>query len=586
MYQALYRKWRPKTFDDVVGQEHITETLKKQVMNDRLSHAYLFIGTRGTGKTTCAKILAKAVNCEHPVNGNPCGECPSCRAIEEESTMDIVEMDAASNNGVDNIRALREDAIFSPTSVRKRVYIVDEVHMLSIGAFNALLKILEEPPEHLMFILATTELNKVPATILSRCQRYSFKRISVPQIRDRLNYVASQEPFELDTDAAEFIAQLSDGGMRDALSLLDQCSGTDHITVETVYSAMGLAGNLAISQMMDHILSHNAEEAVKLFHQMWKDGKDPSSMLNEINSLLRDVLITKIAPSGGNDLLSGTYAKDTLARFSGVMSLAELTSRMNIIQDALGAMRSSVNSRIDAELCLVRLCQPELSSGADALESRIDRLEKMLAGKIPAPAPAVRAAPAPAAAAPVPAPAPAPTPRPVPEPQMPDGSPLPEEPPMEDAEPYLPEIPEAPVKSEPPAPAAAAEPVPVPLEDPNSPGGSVSTEDPAFIEQLKDNLHEILSSGLKHFMRDPSITFVLKANILNLYIPDNFKYSMLNKQEVINTFRQEAYKLSGREINVVMHDKAYDHAAQSSTKDVHNLDRFKEVHFTGGNNNG
>ena len=182
MYQALYRKWRPKTFDDVVGQEHITETLKKQVMNDRLSHAYLFIGTRGTGKTTCAKILAKAVNCEHPVNGNPCGECPSCRAIEEESTMDIVEMDAASNNGVDNIRALREDAIFSPTSVRKRVYIVDEVHMLSIGAFNALLKILEEPPEHLMFILATTELNKVPATILSRCQRYSFKRISVPQI--------------------------------------------------------------------------------------------------------------------------------------------------------------------------------------------------------------------------------------------------------------------------------------------------------------------------------------------------------------------------------------------------------------------
>ena len=215
MYQALYRKWRPKTFDDVVGQEHITETLKKQVMNDRLSHAYLFIGTRGTGKTTCAKILAKAVNCEHPVNGNPCGECPSCRAIEEESTMDIVEMDAASNNGVDNIRALREDAIFSPTSVRKRVYIVDEVHMLSIGAFNALLKILEEPPEHLMFILATTELNKVPATILSRCQRYSFKRISVPQIRDRLNYVASQEPFELDTDAAEFIVKADPSVLQD-----------------------------------------------------------------------------------------------------------------------------------------------------------------------------------------------------------------------------------------------------------------------------------------------------------------------------------------------------------------------------------
>lgn len=589
MYQALYRKWRPKTFDDVVGQEHITETLKKQVMNDRLSHAYLFIGTRGTGKTTCAKILAKAVNCEHPVNGNPCGVCPSCRAIEEESVMDIVEMDAASNNGVDNIRDLREDAIFSPTSVRKRVYIVDEVHMLSLGAFNALLKILEEPPEHLMFILATTELNKVPATILSRCQRYSFKRISVPQIRDRLNYVASQEPFELDPEAAEFIAQLSDGGMRDALSLLDQCSGTDHITVETVYSAMGLAGNLAISQMMDHILAQNTEEAVKLFHQMWKDGKDPSSMLSEINTLLRDVLITKIAPSGGNDLLSGTYARDVLTRFSGIMSLAEVTSRMNIIQDALSAMRASANTRIDAELCLVRLCQPELSSGTDALESRIDRLEKMLAGGIPVSArpaaPAVKAVPE-TAPAPAPAPVQAPAPQPVPEPQMPDGSPLPEEPPAEEEvlydapSPEPAEEPEAPV---PPLPESSA---PSPVEDPNSPGGSVSVEDPAFLEKLKDNLHEILSVGLKPFMRDPTISFVLKADILNLYIPDNFKYGQLYKPEVISAFRQEAYKLSGREINVVMHDRAYDQDAQTVTKDVHDLDRFKEVHFTGGNNNG
>ena len=586
MYQALYRKWRPKTFDDVVGQEHITETLKKQVMNDRLSHAYLFIGTRGTGKTTCAKILAKAVNCEHPVNGNPCGVCPSCRAIEEESVMDIVEMDAASNNGVDNIRDLREDAIFSPTSVRKRVYIVDEVHMLSLGAFNALLKILEEPPEHLMFILATTERNKVPATILSRCQRYSFKRISVPQIRDRLNYVASQEPFELDPDAAEFIAQLSDGGMRDALSLLDQCSGTDHITVETVYSAMGLAGNLAISQMMDHIMEQKTEEAVKLFHQMWKDGKDPSSMLSEINTLLRDVLITKVAPSGGNDLLSGTYARDVLTRFSGSMSLAELTSRMNIIQDALSAMRASANSRIDAELCLVRLCQPELSSGIDALESRIDRLEKMLAGGIPASArpaaPAVQAAPA---AAPAPAPVPAPAPQPIPEPQMPDGSPLPEEPPPEDEPVYEPPAPEP---EEPAAlePTETEIPAPPPMEDPNSPGGSVSVDDPAFIDKLKDNLHEVLSVGLKHFMRDPTITYVLKANILNLYFPENFKYSLFNKPEVISAFRQEAYKLSGREINVVMHDGAYDQDAQTVTKDVHDLDRFKEVHFTGGNNNG
>ena len=223
MYQALYRKWRPQTFDEVVGQRHITETLKNQVRTGRLSHAYLFIGTRGTGKTTCARILAKAVNCEHPVDGNPCGVCPACRGISEGSVLDVVELDAASNNGVDNVRALREEAVFTPASVRKRVYIIDEVHMLSTSAFNALLKILEEPPEHLMFILATTELQKVPATILSRCQRHSFRRIDTPELADYIEYIASQERFSLSADAAELIARLADGGVRDALSLLDQC---------------------------------------------------------------------------------------------------------------------------------------------------------------------------------------------------------------------------------------------------------------------------------------------------------------------------------------------------------------------------
>ena len=270
----------------------------------------------------------------------------------------------------------------------------------------------------------------------------------------------------------------------------------------------------------------------------------------------------------------------------GSMSLAELTSRMNIIQDALSAMRASANSRIDAELCLVRLCQPELSSGIDALESRIDRLEKMLAGGIPASArpaaPAVQAAPA---AAPAPAPVPAPAPQPIPEPQMPDGSPLPEEPPPEDEPVYEPPAPE-PEEPAAPEPTETEIPAPPPMEDPNSPGGSVSVDDPAFIDKLKDNLHEVLSVGLKHFMRDPTITYVLKANILNLYFPENFKYSLFNKPEVISAFRQEAYKLSGREINVVMHDGAYDQDAQTVTKDVHDLDRFKEVHFTGGNNNG
>ena len=225
IYQALYRKYRPRTFDEVCGQEHITETLKAQVASGRLSHAYLFVGTRGTGKTTCAKILAKAVNCLHPVDGNPCGECAACRGIDEGSVLDVVEIDAASNNGVENVRALREEAVFSPASVKKRVYIIDEVHMLSTAAFNALLKILEEPPEHLMFILATTELRKVPGTILSRCQRYSFRRLDADVIAKRLNYIAAREGFDLTPEGAALLARLADGGMRDAISLLDQCSG-------------------------------------------------------------------------------------------------------------------------------------------------------------------------------------------------------------------------------------------------------------------------------------------------------------------------------------------------------------------------
>mgnify|MGYP002621507454 CR=1 FL=1 len=214
MYQALYRKWRPKTFSDVVGQEHVTETLQRQVAEGRLSHAYLFTGTRGTGKTTCAKILAKAVNCEHPENGNPCNKCQSCLGIESGGFLDVMELDAASNNGVDHVRALRDEAIYSPAQVKKRVYIIDEVHMLSIAAFNALLKILEEPPEHLMFILATTELHKVPATILSRCQRFAFRRIVPEDIVGRLNYIAYQESIELEPDAASFLARLADGGLR------------------------------------------------------------------------------------------------------------------------------------------------------------------------------------------------------------------------------------------------------------------------------------------------------------------------------------------------------------------------------------
>ena len=299
MYQALYRKWRPKTFDEVIGQEHITETLKSQVRNGSLSHAYLFIGTRGTGKTTCARILARAVNCEHPVDGNPCGRCAACRGILEGSVMDVVELDAASNNGVDNVRALREEAVFSPTEVKKRVYIIDEVHMLSTAAFNALLKILEEPPEHLMFILATTELQKVPATILSRCQRHSFRRLEAETISRYLLTIAGREQMNLEPDAADLIARLADGGVRDALSLLDQCAVNPRIDRDAVYQTVGLAGKKRIGELLDGILEHNSGKALQLFSSLWMEGKDPASVLTELSSLLRDIMILSVAPKGG-----------------------------------------------------------------------------------------------------------------------------------------------------------------------------------------------------------------------------------------------------------------------------------------------
>ena len=399
MYQALYRKYRPKTFDDVVGQEHITETLKKQVETGRLSHAYLFIGTRGTGKTTCAKILAKAVNCEHPVNGNPCNRCAACRGIDDGSILDVVELDAASNNGVDNVRALRDEAVFSPASVRKRVYIVDEVHMLSNSAFNALLKILEEPPEHLMFILATTELHKVPATILSRCQRHSFKRIPVDTITARLNFVAQQEHLDLQPDAAALLARMADGGMRDALTLLDQCCGNECISTDAVISAIGLAGNLRTAQLLRSVAAGDTAGALEQFRDLWQDGKDPSALLDELSMLQRDLLMQAVAPRGGRELLSGAYDPVTLEELSGAFSSAQLLANLQSIQQTLGAMASQPNPRIAAELCLIRLCRPELCDDVPTLCARMDKLEQTVySGAIPAPrasAPAPKAKPEP-----------------------------------------------------------------------------------------------------------------------------------------------------------------------------------------------
>ena len=375
MYQALYRKWRPRTFDDVVGQEHITETLKNQIMSGRLSHAYLFVGTRGTGKTTCAKILAKAVNCEHPENGSPCNKCNSCLGIDDGSIMDVVELDAASNNGVDNVRALRDEAVFSPVSVKKRVYIIDEVHMLSSSAFNALLKILEEPPEHLMFILATTELHKVPAPSLSRCQRHSFKRIEPHCLAKRISYVADKENMRLEPNAAELLARLADGSLRDGLSLLDQCSGEENITAESVLSAMGLAGNLRIAELLNKISEGDTGGALSVFNSLWRDGKAPATLLSELNSLIRDILMTKVAPKGGSELLSGGFDMDTLANQAKRMTSEELVCGLDSISAHLGSLRDGRDPKTTAELCIIGLCEPQLGDSVDNLKKRISMLE-------------------------------------------------------------------------------------------------------------------------------------------------------------------------------------------------------------------
>ncbi len=379
-YQALYRKYRPQTFDDVVGQLAVTQTIKTQLTKNQLSHAYLFTGSRGTGKTSCAKILARAVNCENPQDGNPCNCCPACRAIDAGSCMDVLEIDAASNNGVDNVRDLRDDAIYSPSQVKKRVYIIDEVHMLSISAFNALLKIIEEPPEHLLFILATTELHKVPATILSRCQRFSFRRISQEDIAARLQYVAYQENIDLDDSAARVLARMADGGMRDGLSLLDQCASATagELTADRVYACLGIAGEQKAAELLSYIAARDSKNALSLFNRLYADGKEMSALLDELACLCRDLLVLKTAPEAGLTMLSGVASDNDELGLSSILSTGELVRMMNLIQATLAGFTRSASRRMDAELCILNLCQPELSLDARSLNARLTKLEEQI----------------------------------------------------------------------------------------------------------------------------------------------------------------------------------------------------------------
>ncbi len=380
MHQALYRKWRPQTFSDVCGQDHITAILRYAVENGKTSHAYLFMGSRGTGKTTCAKILAKAVNCESPENGNPCGKCAACLSADSASCIDIVEMDAASNNGVDDIRQIRDEVEYLPAELKKKVYIIDEVHMLSQSAFNALLKTLEEPPAHVMFILATTEIHKIPATILSRCQRYDFRRISSEVIAARLEHIAKAEGIEIDHEAAFMLAHLAQGGMRDAISLLELCSGENKpVTVEVVEEIAGSGGRDVILKLLNAVCDKDYDTLFGEIGKMFASSKDLSVLWTDLIAFYRDMLVVKTTKGAREylDLSERQYAE--LMEISARFATETIVYHAKLLDEALAAMRLSNSSkRLIAEMTLVRMCDERFSTSGEALASRLTLLEDKL----------------------------------------------------------------------------------------------------------------------------------------------------------------------------------------------------------------
>lgn len=376
MYQVLYRKWRPQTFSEVYGQPAVTTALKNELRTGRLAHAYLFTGSRGTGKTSCAKILAKAVNCLSPKDGDPCNECDNCRGIDAGTILDVVEIDAASNNGVDNIRDLRDEVNFSPSIAKYRVYIIDEVHMLSAGAFNALLKTLEEPPEHVIFILATTEVHKLPATILSRCQRFDFGRIPAEEISARLKYVAEQEQFTLTDDAALLIARLADGGLRDALSLLDQCLSRSHdITASLVAEATGMAGREYLFRLARAIRQQDGAAALTLLNSLYEGSKDMERLCVEMVDFYRNLMIMKSVDNPGALIIMSPEELTELRQEAEALSLESILHIMDILQRTLDRLKGGVSRRVEMETTVLRLCDPRLDTTPESLLRRIEALE-------------------------------------------------------------------------------------------------------------------------------------------------------------------------------------------------------------------
>ena len=505
MYQALYRKYRPQTFSDVVGQKSVTDTLRAQLQTGKLSHAYLFTGTRGTGKTSCAKILAKAVNCENLQDGNPCNRCAACRAIDEGSCMDVQEIDAASNNGVDSVRVLRDDAIYTPGEVKMRVYIIDEVHMLSISAFNALLKIIEEPPEHLLFILATTELHKVPATILSRCQRFSFRRLSVEDIASRLNYIAYQENIDIEPAATQLLARLADGGMRDGVSLLDQCASATPgtLTAEAVDRALGLAGERRTAEVLAAAAARDTAKALSIFSELYTEGKSLKAFIDELCALCRDLLILKTAPKSGLSMLSGIASDEEALRLRETIAAGELLRYLTLLQDTAESFSRNADSRVAVELCLMQMCEAQLSLDIKSINARLSGLEEKIAAGVPMQKPAA-------------------------------------------AENAFDE-------DRPPFPDDAGDPMAgiVPAQEEAAPQKQSQNPQAPFWPELSQKIRENLGFREKGFFApEGPIQPVLNGNDLILACQNDFILSMVKKPEIETLAKEKAAAVLGRPVNV------------------------------------
>ena len=439
MYQVLYRKYRPKVFSDVYGQDHVTSTLKNEIKNGRVSHAYLFTGSRGTGKTTCAKILAKAVNCEHNVDGEPCNECEVCKGLDNGSIYDVVEIDAASNNGVDNIRELRDETNYAPSRGKYRVYIIDEVHMLSTGAFNALLKTLEEPPAHVIFILATTEVHKLPATILSRCQRFDFKRIQPETMAIRLKEVAGLEGLSLDDDAAVLIARIADGALRDGLSILDQCAGrSKEINSDLVSEVAGLAGREAMYKLSDCIANSDSNTAMSIISDLYQNSFDMERLCVEMINHFRNFLVAKTVRKSRELIICTDDEYNTILEASKEFTVESIVFALDLFQNTLVTIKGGASARIEVEMAFIKLCEPKMDESIASLLDRVSKLENAIKSGVKV-QPTQTAVPAPKEEyvpkeEPKPKPKAEPTPVPMPEPEP---TPVEEEPPVQEQQPVV-----------------------------------------------------------------------------------------------------------------------------------------------------